>query len=628
MCGINGFVQFESMYHSEMLKSFVHQMNEQIVHRGPDSEGLFSDSHCALGMRRLSIIDLKGGDQPIWNETHDKMIVFNGELYNYLSLREELKQKGYVFSTDSDTEVVLHGFESYGPSFLKRMEGMFAFAIYDLSAKTWTLARDKIGEKPLYYYQDKEKFLFASELKSLLCTGLVPKVIDREGLSQYFQLTYIPAPKSILRDVHKLLPATYMVIRDDGSTFSEKYWELQPLTNEELLHDRDTCKSSLRKALFHSVEQRMISDVPLGAFLSGGIDSSIIVGIMSQISDRPINTFTIGYKDKRYDESSLAEIVAKKNHTNHHVLVLDWNKIAADLDAILQNIDEPFADSSLIATYAVSKMTKEYVTVALTGDAGDELFAGYNKYLISYYSRKYNRIPKVIRESIVRPAVGLLPVNSFLKRKANKVIASSGMEIFQQRKRMMCLGLKEEELRTLMRDAYVDPMQFIREEYEFLADMDEQTRAQYVDLKTVLEGDMLAKVDRASMLVSLETRVPMLDTNVVELAYRIPSSYKINSKNKKIILKETFCDLLPDEILSARKHGFAVPIGMWLETVLKDRLLKYSESDYLEQQGLFNCAYIQKMIHAHLSHKEDRYSELWAFFVFQNWYERVITPGI
>ena len=624
MCGINGFVQFEGIYKSEMLKAIVHKMNQQIIHRGPDSEGLFSDAACALGMRRLSIIDLQNGDQPIWNETRDKLIVFNGELYNYLKLKQDLKQKGHFFSTDADTDVVLHGFESYGLEFLKQMEGMFSFAIYDLSAKTWTIARDKIGEKPLYYYQDEEKFLFASELKSLLCTGLVPKIIDRESLSQYFQLTYIPAPKSILRNVRKLMPATYMVIHDDGSTFTEKYWNLHPLADDELLHDKAACKSALREALFHSVEQRMISDVPLGAFLSGGIDSSIIVGIMSRLSPKPINTFTIGFKDKSYDESSLAKIVSQKNHTNHHVLTLDWNEVASNIDTILDNIDEPFADSSLIATYAVSKMTREYVTVALTGDAGDELFAGYNKYLIAYYGEKYNRVPKIIREGIIRPAIGLLPANNFLRHKASKVIAAAGMDIFQMRKRMMCLGFKEEELRELMLDGYADPMSFIRQEYDFLEGMAEQTRTQYVDLKTVLEGDMLTKVDRASMLASLETRVPMLDTKVIELAYRIPASYKINSKNKKIVLKETFQDLLPEEVLSARKHGFGLPIGTWLETVLKDRLLSYSDKDYLERQGIFNSVYIQNMIRMHLEHKEDRYSELWAFFVFQNWYERTI----
>lgn len=623
MCGITGFIQLEQNYSVENLRSIVHKMNEQIIHRGPDSEGLYADRECALGMRRLSIIDLQGGGQPIWNETHDKLIVFNGELYNFRPLRQELIKKGHRFSTDSDTEVMLHGYEEYGTDFLKQAEGMFAFAIYDLKQKVWVLARDRIGEKPLYYYRDGKNFLFASELKSLVCTGIVPKQIDKEALSRYFQLTYIPAPKSIFKNVYKLPPACVMRIDLQGNISTEPYWQLDIDDDNGEYEDYEACKKKLRNALFASVERRMISDVPIGAFLSGGFDSGIIVGIMSQLSQTPINTFTIGFKEKQFDESPLAEIVAKKNHTNHRVLMLDWNETFKDIDKILENIDEPFADSSLIATYAVSKMARQCVTVTLTGDAGDELFAGYNKYLISYYSDMYKKVPKPIRKGVIEPFAGMLPKKSSIARKVNKVLQIADSDIYEQRKRLMSLGFKENEVKELLSDAFADPMDFIREDYEFLKNADEQKRAQYIDLKTVLEGDMLAKVDRASMLNSLETRVPMLDREVIELAFRMPTKFKIDKKNRKIILKDTFRDLLPEELFHAPKHGFAVPIGELLEHKLNAKLNAYADREYLKRQGIFNAEYIRGMIDSHMRHRENRFSELWAFYVFQNWYERM-----
>ena len=353
MCGINGFVQLKKLFSKSEMGGLVHKMNEKIIHRGPDSEGLYIDEFCAIGMRRLSIIDLQGGAQPIWNEDHSKAVVFNGELYNFRTLRKELVSNGHVFETSSDTEVVIHGYEEYGMEFLKKMEGMFAFAIYDKKSKKITIARDRIGEKPLYYYKTDDYFLFGSELKSLLSTGLIEMNINREALSYYFQLTYIPAPMSIIEDVHKLPAASYMEIQANGDLSICPYWELK-YDSSNLITDYDVAKKQLRELMFQSVEQRMVSDVPLGAFLSGGIDSTTIVGVMSQISAKPIETFTIGFKEKQYDESELAKIVANRFNTKRHVLTLDWNEAVKDIDYIVKNIDEPFADPSLIATYMVS----------------------------------------------------------------------------------------------------------------------------------------------------------------------------------------------------------------------------------------------------------------------------------
>ncbi len=620
MCGINGIIQFNHKRTAGDLRNIVHDMNERIIHRGPDDEGLFADEFCSLGMRRLSIIDLAGGNQPIWNPDHTKVIVYNGEIYNFKVLREELIKAGYSFRTNSDTEVILLGYEEYGVEILNKLEGMFAFVIYDLNEKKWILARDRTGEKPLYYHIDPEKAIFASELKSITATGLVKKEIDTTALSQYFQLTYIPAPLTIFTGIRKLPPGHYVVIDADGGSEIKQYWHLNSEIDPSIGYEE--YKKKLREALISSVERRMISDVPIGAFLSGGFDSSIVVGIMSLLSPGKVNTFTVSFDDKIYDESKLAELVAKKNNTNHTVLKISEEEILGNIPDLLGNIDEPFADSSLIAVNAISKKAREYVKVVLTGDGGDELFAGYNKYLLPYYGNRYKKIPKFLRKGVIEKSLNLLPSKSYRVMGIRKVIDACGLDEVEQIRYMMSLGFKPDELKELIPGIDTETMDFISEQYAFLSSTDAQTRTQYVDVKTVLEGDMLPKVDRASMFASLETRVPMLDSNVIELAFNTPTEYKIKGKNRKIILKDTFRDLLPDELFRAPKHGFGVPVSDWLENSLKDQLLKYSDEEFLRSQGLFSADYIGKVIEQHMTHQIDRFSTLWSFYVFQNWYER------
>ena len=624
MCGINGIIQFSGRRTPEELRALVHAMNEQIVHRGPNHEGLYADAHCAIGMRRLSIIDLAGGLQPIWNETRTMAIVFNGEIYNFQSVRERLVSCGHHFATSSDTEVILHGYEEWGLEVLPKLEGMFAFAIYDQAKRQWLLARDRIGEKPLYYHHNGQCLVFGSELKSLLATGLVLREIDAAALSTYFQLTYIPAPQTIFQNVHKLLPATAMTIDAQGEVKTHSYWELPRNLEENLISDYGECKRQLREAMCRSVEQRLVSDVPLGAFLSGGFDSSIVVGIMAEVAGKQINTFTIGFPDKQHDETALAQLVAKRHNTNHTILKLDWETVLENIDHLLGNIDEPFADSSLISTYAVSLMAKKHVTVVLTGDAGDELFAGYNKYLANYYSDLYRKIPRFLRKNLLEKLFDCMPQTGYLVNKIKKVLRSADLTEYDRIVFMMSLGFKPDELAQLLPELPIVPMDFLQSQYEYFTSGDHQTRTQYVDLKTVLEGDMLPKVDRASMLASLETRVPLLDSKVVELAYRIPTRYKIARRERKIIWKDTFRDLLPPELFQAPKHGFGVPMEQFLRTVFHERLHHYASADFLEAQGLFDSAFIQEMIRRHDLKQENRFSELWAFFVFQNWYDRTM----
>lgn len=628
MCGINGFIKFKNGknfntdYH---MKKIVHGMNRKIIHRGPDAEGLYSDEDCSLGMRRLSIIDLHTGAQPIYNSSHDKLIVFNGEIYNYRELRDELIAEGCVFHTKTDTEVILLGIEWYGKDFIKRLEGMFAFCIYDMKEHVWMLVRDRTGEKPLYYYKTDEFLIFGSELKSLLSTGLVPKEIDRESLSTYFQLAYIPAPGCIIKNIHKLMPAMIMEINEKGEISTESYWRLQ-LNPSEKYNDYNYCKRKLREKLFYSVSHKMVSDVPVGAFLSGGFDSAVIVGIMAEISDRPVDTFTIGFKEKSYDESGLADMIAKRNGTNQHVLTLDWNEAVKDIDTILNNIDEPFADPSLVASYAVSKMTREYVKVALTGDAGDELFAGYNKYLMPYYGEKYKKIPKVVRKNLIEPTLRWMPGKNNLYRKINKVAMNADLSTALQVKRMMCRAFNHNEAKQLLLNMEVSNMNFIKEQFDALS-ADKQKRMQYADFKVVLEGQMLPKVDRASMLASLETRIPMLDKDVIELAFHIPTGFKISGRNRKIILKDAFRDKIPNELYKKSKHGFDVPVGVWLDGILKKEVDKYKSEEYLARQGLFSKYFIDTLVSEHKILDIDWSTKLWSFFVFQRWYENFILES-
>lgn len=621
MCGINGFFQFRNKFNKNKIENMILKMNNQIIHRGPDDDGVFLDNNIGLGMRRLSIIDLDTGSQPIFNEDNTLVIVFNGEIYNYKSLKKDLINKGHIFYTNSDTEVVLHCYEEYKKNSFNKLKGMFAFSIYDIKKEKIILARDRAGEKPLYYHKNNNHFIFASELKSILSTNLLKKAINKKGLNQYFRLTYIPAPYTIFNNVYKLKPGHYIEISQNGKIKTKEYWDVE-YKEHFLIRDYDECKAKLRETMYKAVEEAMVSDVPIGTFLSGGIDSTIITGIASQLSIKKIDTFTIGYKDQQFDESERAKLAADFHNTNHHLKFLDHEDILNNLDRILKNIDEPFADSSYLPTYMVSNFASNYVKTVLTGDSGDELFGGYEKYLIGFYSNKYNRLPKWVRKNIIEKIIYKIPDTTSLTRKVRKVIDNSHKNIFEQRKSLMCLGFKENEIRKLLKPQYLqnNSLNFIRNYYTDINMDSELHNALYTDLKVVLEGDMLHKVDRASMLNSLETRVPMLQKDVIELSAKIPAEYKINSKNKKIILKDTFGDLIPEELINAKKHGFGLPIGKWFKNELKSKLLKELNEDRIRSEGILNYDYIEKVLEQHFSNKVNRFSELWSLFVFQKWY--------
>jgi asparagine synthase (glutamine-hydrolysing) len=619
MCGINGFV-YNQPASAEQNAAALRKMNSLITYRGPDDEGVFVNDSVAIGMRRLSIIDLCTGNQPIFNEDQTKLIVFNGEIYNFHKLRDELAACGHIFKTKADTETILHAYEEYGSECLDKLNGMFAFAIYDLKTGELFIARDRAGEKPLYYCRDDDKFVFASELKSILGAFDIKKEINKDALNRYLSLTYIPAPLTIFNNIFKLNAGCYMTVRN-GDIDIHKYWDIRFSEESEKL-PYEEYKRQLRSYLTDSVEKKMISDVPLGAFLSGGIDSSIITGIMSRLSPRPVETFTIGFRMKEFDESDRAGIVAKKNNTNHHLHYLEYEDAVKCLDDIIATFDEPFADSSAIPTYFVSKYAGEFVKVVLTGDAGDELFGGYSKYMINYYADMYGRIPQGIRKHVIEKLVYSLPDKSSVTRKVKKVISNTGEDLFEKRRNLMLLGFNGSNIQSLLLPEYRIPdcCSFIRGIYDTPSVVDELTKTLYTDFKVVLEGDMLVKVDRVSMLNSIETRVPLLDRCVMELAFNIPSEYKIKGRLQKYILKDTFSDLLPGEILGKGKRGFAVPIGEWFRGPLKTSLMELLSEKFIKEQGIFNIEFVNKLLDDHFSARSNNYSQLWTLYTFQRWY--------
>ena len=622
MCGIAGIIERNKNINIDELKL----MCDRLSLRGPDAEGIFIDNKIGLGHRRLSVIDLQTGDQPMFNEDKTIAIVYNGEIYNFQDLRDELKNKGHYFHTQSDTEVIIKGYIEYGiDAFLPMLEGMFAFALYDKSIETVFIARDKFGEKPLYYFIDDERFVFASELKAL--EGIAPSTeISRIGLNYFLSLSYIPAPYTIYSSINKLAPSSYLAIEKNFQPKISRYYNLlKRISAKNKYSDFTTCKKELKEMLYDSVRKRMISDVPLGAFLSGGIDSSIVTSIMSQVSTEPINTFSIGFKEKEYDESDRAKLVAEKIKSNHTIHFLDYNDIVNLVDEIILHFDEPFGDSSAIPTYYVAKLAREKVTVVLTGDCADELFMGYEKYLGHVYTKKFRNLSSPIRW-IIEKGVALIPhtkITNTLLRKLKKVVNNAALEDFDLHFGLMCLGFNDEERsKILVNNNFIDIKRNLSNVYGSYKTGSALEKGVYVDLNIVLEGDMLAKVDRMCMRNSLEARVPFLDSKIVESAFQMPIEYKLNGKNKKYILKETFKDLLPKKTLKFSKKGFSAPIDYWLKSELNEELRKVISKEFIIAQNIFNHEEIKRIYNEHMDETENHAGKLWNLYVFQKWYQK------
>src|SRR5450755_96042 len=556
MCGIAGYVRRDGQARFELVKS----MCDRIRHRGPDDEGFHVEGGCAIGMRRLSIIDLSTGHQPIPNEDRTLWVVFNGEIYNYQPLREDLIAKGHRFQTNSDTETLVHLYEQEGPDGLKRLRGMFAYAIWDSRRRRLFLARDRFGKKPLYYAVLPEGLYFGSELKCLRVAG-VPSEIDAEALRLFFQFTYIPEPLSCLRAVHKLPPGSWLTYDADGTVRQGRYWRFPAPVAETPpdFSEADTC-ARLREKFDESVRIRMIADVPLGAFLSGGIDSSSVVASMALASPEPVRTFSIGFEESAFNELEFAAMVARQYGTDHHEIVVRPD--AVDLvSRLVRHFDEPFGDSSAIPTFIVSEFAAQHVKVALSGDGGDELFAGYDRFQALDKLRRLGRIPRALRNFISWTA-DRLPYSAYGKNYLHMLSRSTGLERYFESNFAPWFLRRE-----LLRDDWMLPADgayLTRALAGFLlpGNADLPSQALYFETTQNLPGDMLVKVDRMSMANSLEVRCPMLDHELGELAAQIPHAWKIKDGKGKYILLRALGDRLPAPLLTRGKMGVGVPLSL------------------------------------------------------------------
>lgn len=618
MCGLCGIFEFEQR--REIPREYLRRMTQTIAHRGPDDEGFYTDAGIGLGFRRLSIIDVAGGHQPIPNEDRSMWVMLNGEIYNYAELHTDLVSRGHRFSTHSDTETIVHLYEEYGEECFARLRGMFAIALWDSRDRQLLLARDRVGKKPLYYAADAKRILFGSELKCLLADGSLPRDINLQALCDYFSFGYIPAPKTIYRVAEKLLPGHYLVASERGLRI-ERYWDISfgHLQNRS---EEEWCEL-LRHRICDATQIRLMSEVPLGAFLSGGIDSSAVVAMMAKATNRPVTTCSIGFGEPEYDETDFARKIAGQFHTEHHEHVVRPQALDV-LDKLVWHYDEPFADSSAIPTYYVSRVARQHVSVALGGDGGDESFAGYRRYYFDHFENQLRRIaPAGLRRSVFGPLGELYPALAwaprFLRAKATfQSLARSPIEGYFNSVSIFRPGEKSSLFTPEFRKALggYDSIEVLRYHYDRAGTNDLLSRIQYVDIKTYLPDDILTKVDRASMAVSLEVRAPLLDHKLMEMAASIPSSLKLAGNSGKYIFKKAMAPVLNSEILNRKKQGFAVPLDRWFRQELRDvaRDALFSAND-----GILNPAFLKTIWEQHQRSHYNRSAHLWSVLMFRKW---------
>ncbi|MFZ3207839.1 MAG: asparagine synthase (glutamine-hydrolyzing) [Geobacteraceae bacterium] len=618
MCGIAGF--FRSCA-PEADTSVLMRMGDAIRHRGPDACGEYLDDHVGLAHRRLSIIDLSPqGNQPMFSTDERLVIVFNGEIYNFLKLREQLERDGVIFRTKTDTEVILALYRKMGTECLKQLNGMFAFAIWDISEKTLFLARDRIGKKPLYYYHvGGDRLAFASEIKSLLQLPGINREIEPTAIPDFLSYQYIPDPKTIYRNIHKLPPAHFMVLKVGGEPRIAEYWDIN--FTQQYGRSYVDAEEQLLDLLQDATTSRMVSDVPLGAFLSGGVDSSAVVALMAKSSHDPVRTCTIGFKDKRHDESSFAREIADLFKTNHTEYI--DNERFVDTVALLPKFfDEPFADSSAVPTFHVSRLARQTVTVALAGDGGDESFAGYAKYAVELKENLARQlVPRPVL-SLIHSAMAGLEGNT-LAQKARSLTGSAlkdpGRAFFRTNSCIEDTGLQQLLSADIRRSCSgYDPAVHTLRYWDKIRGIDHTACMLYTDLKTYLPGDILVKVDRMSMANSLEVRAPFLDYRIIEFAASLPSDWKIKGKNKKIILRKAFSRLLPEGVLNRAKHGFTVPLDLWFRRELKPM----AEECLLRQSALaeyLSITTVQRLWQEHQSKRCDHGTILWSLLMLALW---------
>ncbi len=646
MCGIAGAAWKTG---AEPISSgTLERMTDAIAHRGPDDSGFFFSSSlketthvpktafCALGHRRLSIIDLGGGHQPLSNEDGTVWIVFNGEIYNYRELREGLVARGHVFKTASDTEVIVHLYEEEGVECVQKLRGMFAFAIWDETQQRLLLVRDRLGQKPLFYKQESDRLLFASELKALLEVPGVSRVVDAQAIDLYMTYQYVPPPRTILKGFQKLPPA-HSAVWERGKLSIHRYWQppyepIQP-AHESSRWSVETWRKELRETLTEAVRLRMRSDVPIGAFLSGGIDSTIIAGLMQSLSDKPIHTFSIGFSIKEFDERAFARVAAEHLGTEHHEFLVEPSALQM-FNKLIWHYDEPFSDSSAIPTMYLSEVTRQVVKVSLSGDGGDELFCGYKRYEAVQLAGKTDWLPASLKSIFGWNLWQQIPTSTKQKslgRRVKRFLGALGQS--PEKRYLRWIGIFDEQSRReLYTDTFrqqlggYDSSEFIQQAYQECPHRDFVTRTTCADVVSYLPCDILTKVDIASMAYGLEARSPFLDHRVAELAARMPIELKYHSGKGKQILTETFADLLPRSIQTRAKMGFGVPIDHWFRNELKPLLQETLLCDRCYNRGYFKREALQALVEEHLSNRWDHSYRLWNLLCLEQWH-RVFIDG-
>jgi len=652
MCGICGEIDFSN---ENIRPGPIQRMCEVLTHRGPDDEGMVflrgdrvyeAKSHfpadvggrgfeVGLGHRRLSIIDLsEAAHQPMANEDGQIWVVYNGEIYNYQGLREQLEKKGHVFKSRSDTEVILHAYEEWGVECLNRFRGMFAFGLWDNRVRRLFLARDRLGKKPLVYSQRNGRFAFASEIKALLQVPWVERRVNPLAIHHYLTYQYIPSPETIFQSINKLPPAHYLLCDSKGNIRVERYWKLDGSAEKKSPSDLEGLSRIIKEKLEESVKLRLISDVPLGAFLSGGIDSSLIVGIMAKNGGPPVKTFSIGFEEQDFSELTYARLVAKHFATDHNEFVVRPDAIEI-LPKLVWYYNEPFGDSSAIPTYYVSKITSNHVKVVLTGDAGDENFAGYPRYLRSKYVSWFTQLPEKLRRKLLPDFLRLLSISPWRRKSLNRLADFMEMlsshqgrnyaeqiKIFNEMERKSLYT--EEFLREVIEE---DPLDYLIEKYEEADTKDPLEKLLFLDMTTYLPEDLLVKVDIATMANSLEARVPFLDHELVEEVAKIPFRLKLRGSTAKYILKKAYSDFLPETILKRKKMGFGVPLARWFRKELKE----FSREILLDPQtlgrGYFKKEGIERMLDDHTRERYDHSAKIWALLFLEMWFRAFVDKG-
>jgi asparagine synthase (glutamine-hydrolysing) len=622
MCGIAGIVG----RHREVIDAAdVRRMCHTLVHRGPDDEGIYTHGAVGLGMRRLSVIDLSSGHQPVHNEDKSVWVICNGEIYNFPELRKELESRGHRFYTESDTEVIVHLYEEMGTDCVTKLRGMFALALYDERREKLLLARDRLGKKPLYYAQHRGRLYFASEIKAMLAVAPELAEVNPEGILKYFYFGYVPDPYSAFRHIEKLAPG-HLLEYSAGQARVRRYWDL-PAFGARRAASEEECLEELEQRLAEVVRIRLISDVPLGALLSGGVDSSVVVALMAWASSAPVKTFSIGFREERFNEAHYARMVAERFGTEHHDLVVE-PKVEETLEFLASTFEEPFADSSMLATYYVCQMARRHVTVALSGDGGDELFAGYDRYAISMRRQRWNQIPGWMGRFYRGRVHDHLPAATPGRNWAWNASLPARDRYLDDVSYLPALGRE----RGVFSDEFLaevsclpEPMAEFRRYYDSAPASDHLSRMQYLDTKTYLPGDILTKVDRMSMANSLEVRSPFLDHKLVGWVTGLPAHWKFRKGHQKYILKRLAVRLgIPPAVLDRPKRGFQLPLEDWMKGPLKKSFLGILLEPRTQQRGYFRPQAVRNMVDEHLRGRRDRSSVLWQLVVFELWHRNFL----